>query len=442
MARTVLGSDSASQQHVRSGVLWRPSATRLAATWVTMTCLFMAGGCGAPSRPTLTEAQLQERSVADAKETGQTFRDAIGRVLARMEKKAQTQTDGPPVLNFLAMSGGGDFGAFGAGFLVGWGTAQDPAWRRPDFDAVTGVSTGALLAPFAYLGTDEACLEVEKFYRNPKKDWIQDRSLLFFLPYNPSFMEIPGLDRDIRRAVDKQFIERMAEQSRLGKVMAVSATDLDLGRQKFWDVGAEAEAAVKSGNYDKVHKILLASAAIPAIFPSVTIDGSLYADGGVSANVFLRLDPRSPDAILPRWRKAHPDKPFPKVRYWIIINNQINQPPKTVQEKWPHVMGPSLATAIRSATLAEVRWLAAQADFVNAVWNTDIEVRSVAIPDNWRAPVSGDFKKETMESLTDLGRRMGADPKSWHLWASPADLEALRANGVAPAGKGQAGSKP
>jgi hypothetical protein len=82
-------------------------------------------------------------------------------------------------------------------------------------------------------------------------------------------------------------------------------------------------------------------------------------------------------------------------------------------------MGPSLATAIRSATLAEVRWLAAQADYVNTKYGTDIEVRVVGIPDSWRPPVEGDFKQETMASLCDLGRKMGADPGSWKVLAAP-----------------------
>jgi hypothetical protein len=293
---------------------------------------------------------------------------------------------------------------------------------------VTGVSTGALLAPFAYLGTDEACLAVESLYRNPKKDWIQENGLLFFLPSNPSFMKIPGLERDLRAVVNGTLIEQIAEQSRVGKLLAISATDLDLGRQKFWEVGAEAEAAAESGNYDRLQRIMLASAAIPAVFPPIEIGDSIYGDGGVTANVFFRLDISNPSALFPRWKAAHPDKPLPKVRYWVIINNQSAHIPKTVQAKWPEVIGPSLAAAIRSATLAEVRWLAAQADYVNTKYGTDIEVRVVTIPNDWRPPVTGDFEQKTMESLTDLGRTLGSDPRAWTLWTTPLSREARSSN--------------
>lgn len=255
-------------------------------------------GCAGPSRPTLTEAQLQERAVADQAQMATAIEGAITKVIARVERRAEASPGEVPTMHVLAMSGGGDYGAFGAGFLVGWGTITDPQWRRPDFDIVTGVSTGALLAPFAYLGSDEACLAVESLYRNPKKDWVQESGLLFFLPSNPSFMKIPGLERDIRAVVDAKMIAQMAEQSRAGKLLAISATDLDLGRQKFWEVGAESEAAVVSGDYDRVQRIMLASAAIPAVFPPIEIGESIYGDGGVTANVFFRLEIRNPSAFF------------------------------------------------------------------------------------------------------------------------------------------------
>jgi len=376
-------------------------------------------GCGS-SRAVKTEAQLYEREKVDASESNSTFTSAVDRLLVRMKE----ESDHHGTVDLLALSGGGDYGAFGAGFLNGWADCPDPAMKRPEFDVVTGVSTGALLAPFAFIGTEQAYKQVEDIYRNPKSDWIQERGLLFFLPSNPSFMELPGLERDVRKSVSDPEIKQIAEQSRKGRVLAVGATDLDFGRQKFWNVGAEAEKVNDAAGVDHVQRILLASAAIPAVFPPVRIEESLYADGGVTANVFLRLDARSPQGLLQRWRHEYPGKPMPKVRYWIIVNNQLAQPPETVQPRWPSIVGPSLGTAIRSATVAEIRWLTAEADFTNTLYGTNIEVRVVAIPSEWRAPVKGDFKKETMNSLADLGRKLGADPDSWRLWTLTADQRA------------------
>ncbi|MCC6320563.1 MAG: patatin-like phospholipase family protein [Phycisphaerales bacterium] len=348
------------------------------------------------------------------------FRTSSRNLLRRLDAKLEASaTREPPTVHFLALSGGGDYGAFGAGFLVGWGQNPDPAWKRPEFDIVTGVSTGALLAPFAFIGTDDACRHVEEFYRNPRKDWIESRGLLFFLPSNPSFMGIPGLERDLHAAIDPALVEQIAGQSRLGKMLLISATDIELGRRSGWDVGIEAQAAATSGDSSRLRKILLASSAIPAVFPPVEIDGSLYVDGGVTANVLVRLDLKSPESMVRSWIREHPDDPLPRIRYWVVINNSLNQAPKTVQPRWPAIISPSLSVAIRSATIAEARWLAAQADYANATLNADIEVRVVAIPDDWRPPVAGDFQRETMVSLSDLGRRMGADANSWQLWAAP-----------------------
>ena len=373
-------------------------------------------GCGAPPRAERAEAEFAERAAAEAATNREGFKAMVARMIERIDQRAARSPTHEATLDLLALSGGGDYGAFGAGFLVGWGSIADPEWKRPEFDAISGVSTGALISPFAYAGTDADYPKVDEFYRNPKSDWVQDRGALFFLPYNPSFMTIPGLERDVRAAVDMPMVARMAEQSRQGRVLAVGATDLDMARQHVWNIGGEAEAAVASGSPKRVQDMLLSSAAIPAVFPPIEIDGSIYADGGVTANVLLRLDAHSPDSLLSQWRVVHPDRKFPKTRYWIIINNQMNQPPRTVQVKWPAVVAPSLATAIRCATLAEVRWLSAEADYVNSKFGADIEIRVVAIPDEWRAPVKGDFKKESMESLSDLGRKMGADPSSWQRW--------------------------
>jgi hypothetical protein len=384
------------------------------------------GGCGGgPARPIRPEAEL-DLLRAEELELMQgaaqaNLNDVIDRLSREWDAYQGGQRDVRHRLDILAISGGGDFGAFAAGVLSGWGQVADPAMKRPEFDAVSGVSTGALIAPFAFIGTDEAYATVEEFYRNPRADWVRERGLLFFLPENPSFMTVPGLERDIRSIVTPEFIGAIAKGRREGRLLAISATNLDLSSQRVFEVGTEAVHAEATGDPDRITRIMLASAAIPIVFPPVEIDHFLYADGGVTANVFLKLDPDSPGSILQSWRRRFPDRPLPIVRYWIIVNNWVRPPAKTIVPRWPGIVGPSLATSIRSATLAEIRWLTAQARFVNAAYKADIEVRMISIPDDWRAPVPGDFAKESMNSLADTGRRLGANPASWKLLASPAN---------------------
>ena len=391
----------------------RTGTSALIAVWLALS------GCAA-HRQVLTDAQLEERAAADSAQHDEAVKASVEKMFQRLSQRAQSASASEPLtLNILAISGGGDYGAFGAGVLVGWGQKPDSAWRRPDFDMVTGVSAGGITTPFAYIGSDETCLRIESFFRNPRKDWIEERGLLFFAPSNLSLLRIPGIELDVKTIVDRAFVEQMAAQSKAGKVLVISATNLDLERRRAWSVGIEAETAVKTGELDRVHKIMLASSAIPVAFPPVEIDGFLYVDGGVTANLFLRLAPRDPNSMIQRWKRAYPDKPFPRLRYWIIVNNWLTPPPKTVQPTWPAILAPTESTMVRSATHTEAQWLAAEADYVNSLEGFDIEIRVIAIPESWRPPVPGDFKKETMDSLADLGRKMGADPASWQLWASP-----------------------
>src|ERR1700750_1846627 len=102
------------------------------------------------------------------------------RTKARYNHNANHKRPDPPVVDILIISGGGDWGAFGTGFLKGWGKIpkSDPM-ARPDFDIVTGVSTGALIAPFAYIGSEAAIEQIVKLYRNPQPDWVKKRFLFF-----------------------------------------------------------------------------------------------------------------------------------------------------------------------------------------------------------------------------------------------------------------------
>ncbi|MFN9959258.1 MAG: patatin-like phospholipase family protein, partial [bacterium] len=96
--------------------------------------------------------------------------------------------------------------------------------KLPKWDIVTGVSTGALIAPFAYLGSKDDLVKVDEFYRNPKPDWVKTRGLLFFLPENASFLEVPGLERELDKIVTPTFLERIAAEAAEGRVLTVQTT--------------------------------------------------------------------------------------------------------------------------------------------------------------------------------------------------------------------------
>jgi hypothetical protein len=98
----------------------------------------------------------------------------------------------------------------------------------------------------------------------------------------------------------------------------------------------------------------------------------------------------------------------------VILNNYPVAQPRTVQRTWPSVVERALEVAVRSSTTIALRHLYSLAEITNLRGDGDVEVRWAAIPNSWKAPVEGIFKEETMRSLSDLGRTLGATPEAWH----------------------------
>jgi hypothetical protein len=281
------------------------------------------------------------------------------------------------------------------------------------FTAVTGVSTGTLIAPFAFLGDAQAIDEIVTLYRNPESDWVKQRGILYFLPNHISFAEVPGLEREMRKHITLAMLRRIAQAGADGRLLAVNTTDLDTGTSRVFDLVAEAQRAVASGQVDRMHNIMLASAGIPGAFPFRIIDNELYVDGGVTGNIIYGGRIAEEDSLPALWQHAYPTLPIPKIRYWVIFNNQFRPLPYVTEPNWPAVVQRSLETSTRAATATALRHLFAMAEISQLKRQADVEVRIVSIPGTWSPPVPGVFIKETMNNLADLGEKMGADPASW-----------------------------
>jgi len=248
---------------------------------LTVAAVALAAGCASePDRAPRTMEDLMAARQADDLARANSARHLSEQLVQRAERKAKAAKPGGPrpTIDMLVISGGGDWGAFGAGVLKGWGRVKGE-FARPQFDAVTGVSTGAMIAPFAFLGDDEAIERIVRLYRNPKPDWTKSRGLVFFWPSNQSFFALPGLEREMRESLDRAMLERIAAEGASGRVLAVNTTNIDLGDSRPWDLIAEARAELAGGEPGRVQRILLASAGIPAIFPAREIGTFLYVDG-------------------------------------------------------------------------------------------------------------------------------------------------------------------
>jgi predicted acylesterase/phospholipase RssA len=376
--------------------------------------LCVAGCASAPERAPRTLEDLMAARSADDISRANSARQLTEQLMQRAERKVKAAKPGAPrpTIDMLVISGGGDWGAFGAGVLKGWGQVKGEL-ARPQFDAVTGVSTGAMIAPFAFLGDDEAIERIVRLYRNPKPDWTESRGWFFFWPSNPSFFALPGLEREMRESLDRPMLERIAAEAASGRVLAVNTTNIDLGDSRPWDIIAEARAELASGTPGRVQSILLASAGIPAVFPAREIGTFLYVDGAITGNILYggRIDEQDSLAVL--WRKRNPSTPLPRLRYWVIFNNQFRFPPQVTPAHWPDIMSRATIMATQTGTVSAMRHLYARAELNRLKQKVDVEVRVMSVPESFVPSVPGTFQKEVMNALADLGEKMGADPASW-----------------------------
>jgi Patatin-like phospholipase len=375
-------------------------------------------GCG----PALKRPEVERQSLLKLRSASDQRAVATGeKIIVRLLQRTKAEYDRraaagqpPPVIDILIVSGGGDWGAFGAGFLKGWlkVPAQHPL-AKPEFDAVTGVSTGALIAPFAFLGDERSIDEIVNLYRNPHADWVKQRGYLYFLPGNISFAEVPGLEREMRTHITMDLIRRIAKNAADGRLVAVNTTNLDDGTSQVFDLGTEAQRAVDENNLDRIHSVMLASAGIPGAFPFRMIDNEMYVDGGVTGNIVYGGRIAEDHSLPALWQKAYPNLPIPKTRFWVIFNNQFRPVPVVTAPNWPSVIQRAMETSTRAATATAVRHLFAIAEISRLKRKADVEVRIVSIPGDWFPPVAGTFIKESMNNLADLGEKIGADPASW-----------------------------
>jgi predicted patatin/cPLA2 family phospholipase len=203
-------------------------------------------------------------------------------------KKSSKSRKSRPI-NYLVLSGGGEDGAFGAGLLVGWSERGD----RPKFDLVTGISTGALSAPFAFLGSTYD-KQLKSIYTNTTAHDIFEKRTIFAAVTNDAMADTTPLRHMISRYITKRIVRRIAEEHAKGRLLLIMTTNLDQGRAVIWNIGAIAETKHPTARH-LIINILLASSAIPGMFPpvmlDVTINGKrhqeMHVDGGATAQAFL-----------------------------------------------------------------------------------------------------------------------------------------------------------
>lgn len=192
-------------------------------------------------------------------------------------------------LNILALSGGGANGAFGAGVLIG----LEDSGQLKDYSIVTGISAGALMAPFVFVGGD-TFPKMKEVMLNISDDSLLGKKKFLNTVFKDAFTDGENLYEFIVEAFPEPMIEQIADRHRSGKRLFIGSTHFDSGELVIWNVGAIANSDMPDKS-DLIYKILAASASIPGVFPPQFIDvehdgerlEELHVDGGLATQVFF-----------------------------------------------------------------------------------------------------------------------------------------------------------
>ncbi|MDY0884837.1 patatin-like phospholipase family protein [Dongia soli] len=315
--------------------------------------------------------------------------------------------DGVPIYNYLAVSGGGSDGAFGAGLLNGWSKHGG----RPQFKIVTGVSTGSLIAPFAFLGPDYD-EQLKKAYTTISAEHIAIAHDLFALIWAESLSDNKPFQELVSGFVDDKMLDRIAAEHAKGRRLLVLTTDLDREQPVIWDMGAIASSKSKD-RLKLFRNVLIASASIPTIFPpvmlKVTIDGKqrdeMHVDGGVFAQSFFVGNQINIKEIV---HEAHPDWQKPAVqRLYVIRNGWITPKPEIVKRSLADISMHSINTLLKVSGINDLYRL-----YVGDLGG-ELELRYIAIPKTYVPLTMEQFNQQEMIREFNFGEKMAMGGIQW-----------------------------
>jgi predicted acylesterase/phospholipase RssA len=375
---------------------WQARALR----WTCVLGVLALGGCALARRdapPTIFSSATPVDFPADVRFLSTDRPSVEATSTAALERLRNSSKDG--TLRALILSGGGAGGAFGAGALIGLSRRQE----RPQYDVVTGVSTGALIAPFAFLGSEWDAQLTEAF-TSGRGEQMSVRGLLA-LPFGAS-RRSAVLTALVDHYVTPELIRAVAREASAGRLLWVATTDLDKEETVIWDLGA---IAMRGGEPARklFRDVVVASASIPGVFEPVLIrvqqGGQLYdemhIDGNASTSLFIApvaayfalLDRRSLDGA----------------RVYVLINGQIIDAPETTPFKLRPIVARTFAVALKHLSRAQVVSIDQFAEKYR------MSVQSTYLPFDYPQYSSADFRASTMRPLFEYGARCAEKGRLW-----------------------------
>ncbi len=388
------------------------AASRFAGRLCALACIGMLlnlGGCAELGRIAAVSAKDTGRASVLGISNARYYANDNEHLVAEFRRLQERETKyfnsiGRPLPpeDVLAISGGGDNGAFGAGLLIG----LTESGKRPSFRFVTGISTGALIAPFAFLGLEFDPVLAEMYTSIDQSNIFEKRPIVTAL-VSDAMADTEPLKNLIARYLDEQILERIAGEYRRGRTLIIITTNLDAGLPVIWNIGAIADSGHPQA-VTLIRQILLASASVPAVFPpvmfTVTVDGvdhqELHVDGGATMQTFL-YPPTLPvgklSAVGPRRKRTA----------YIVRNGRL-------AEDWSETERSTLSIATRAvATLTTNSGVGDLYRIYASVKRDGIGFRLAVIDDDFVEPHPREFDHAYMVKLFEYARAKARGGYPW-----------------------------
>jgi len=303
----------------------------------------------------------------------------------------------------LALSGGGEGGAFGAGILNGWTTIG----TRPEFTVVTGISTGALIAPFAFMGPDYDWVLKELYTETTAKQLVR-RNGIFSIFKLDSIYDTAPLRKLIAEYVTVDALHKISQEHLKGRRLFIGTTNLDTLRTIIWDMGAIASSKHADAP-ELFRKVMLASASVPGAYPAVYINvqaegkffDEMHVDGGTSSQVFVY----PPEFRLKELSKKHGHDR--ERNLFVIFNSKLKPKGRTFKPGLRTIARRSISTLINTQGLGDIYriFLTSQRDKVN--------FNMAFIPSDIEKESNEEFDTDYMQELYDYGYKHMIDGYPW-----------------------------
>lgn len=332
--------------------------------------------------------------------------DLVESVRQEIKAAIEKGETGFPTLNVLTLSGGADQGAFGAGFMNGW----TQSGTRPDFKFVTGISAGALIAPFVFLGREYDNALKEAFTTISAEDIYLERGISAF--WSDSLTDSAPLAGLIEKFFGQDILQAVAQAHRQGRRLYIGTTNLDADRLMVWNMGAIANSG-RPKALELFHKVILASSSIPLTFPpvliNVEVDGvthdEMHVDGGVKAQLFLTAATINITEI--RKQLGLQKTAEERTKLFIIRNAAVGPEPEPVPRKLNDIMERALSLLIKSHARNDLLRIH------NFAHEQGFGFNWISLPKEYKPKHTEPFDTAEMNRLFDIGYEMGLKEDVW-----------------------------